>query len=68
MTEGPQTSVIYCGDCLRFFAAFSFADTARKECERLWMQEQVMIQCVTVKQLIDRDFRKELEYVRMTGG
>jgi DNA modification methylase len=51
-----------------FFAAFSFADTARKEAERLWMEEHVMIQCVTVKQLIDRDFRKELEYVRMTGG
>jgi hypothetical protein len=32
------------------------------------MEEHVMIQCVTVKQLIDRDFRKELEYVRMTGG
>lgn len=31
-------------------------------------QEKVMIQLVTVKQLIDRDFRQELEYVRMIGG
>jgi len=27
-----------------------------------------MIQLVSVKQLIDRDFRQELEYVRMIGG
>ena len=40
-----------------FFAAFSFADTARKECERLWLEEQVNIQLVTVQQLIVRDFR-----------
>lgn len=44
MTEGPQTSAIYCGDCL------------------------TIIPFVIVKQLIDRDFRKELEYVQMTGG
>jgi len=51
-----------------FFAAFGYADTARKECERLWLEEQISIQLVTVKQLIDRDFRKELEYIRMLGG
>jgi len=51
-----------------FFAAFGYADTARKECDRLWLEEQVSIQLVTVKQLIDRDFRKELEYIRMLGG
>jgi len=51
-----------------FFAAFGYADTARKECERLWLDEQINIQLVTVKQLIDRDFRKELEYIRMLGG
>lgn len=51
-----------------FFAAFSFTGSARKEAERLWLEEKVMLQLVTVKQLIDRDFRKELEYVRMLGG
>ncbi len=51
-----------------FFAAFGYADTARKECERWWLEEQISIQLVTVKQLIDRDFRKELEYIRMLGG
>ncbi len=42
--------------------------TARKECERWWLEEQISIQLVTVKQLINRDFRKELEYIRMLGG
>jgi len=32
------------------------------------LDEQINIQLVTVKQLIDRDFRKELEYIRMLGG
>jgi len=35
---------------------------------RSCLEEKVMIQLVSVKQLIDRDFRKELEYVRMIGG
>ena len=29
---------------------------------------KVNIETVAVKQLIDRDFRKELEYIRMLGG
>jgi len=29
---------------------------------------EISIQLVTVKQLINRDFRKELEYIRMLGG
>jgi len=36
--------------------------------ERLWLDEKVSIQLVTVKQVIDRDFRRELEYIRMIGG
>lgn len=36
--------------------------------ERLWLDEKVSIQLVTVKQLVDHDFRRELEYIRMIGG
>jgi site-specific DNA-methyltransferase (adenine-specific) len=50
-----------------FFVAFSFSGDAKRECDRLWLEEKVSIQLVTVKQLIEKDFRKELEYVRMVG-
>ncbi len=50
--DSVQTSVIYCGDCL----------------DELKCLLDNCINLVTVKQLIDRDYRKELEYVRMLGG